>query len=229
MKIMIAGASGGIGKFLTKKFDIGKNELFLTYNKNKSNLYIPKFSPYSSFKCNFTSRIDVEAFFSDIKSLDVIINVMGNCSNNLICQMKEEEWDDVISSNLKTVFLSCKYGAEKIVENGHIINISSVLGSIGMIGASNYVASKGGVESFTKSFALECLHGKNLFVNAIALGYFNVGMGLQISDKIATIIREKIPLKEFGEPEEIYKLIMYIISSRYLVGQVIHLNGGLKL
>jgi len=226
---MIAGASGGIGNLLTNKFDTEKNELILTYNKHKNKLYIPKFAKYLVFKCNFVSDKEVKILFSKIESLDVLINVMGHFANNLICQMNEEEWDIVIASNLKTVFLSCKYGIEKIVKNGHIINISSVLGSLGMIGATNYVTSKGGVEAFTKSFALECLYRNKVFVNAIAIGYFKVGMGLQLTDKIANMMREKIPLKEFGEPKEIFKLIEYIISSQYLVGQVIHLNGGLRV
>ncbi|MFX0071254.1 MAG: SDR family oxidoreductase [Candidatus Hermodarchaeota archaeon] len=229
MKIMIAGASGGIGSFLTEKFDIESNELFLTYNTSKSKIYNTKKAKSTILQCNFTKKEEVKKVFSTIESLDVLINVMGHVENCLICSMEEEEWDRVIASNLKTVFLSCRYGIEKMVENGHIINISSILGSIGMIGATNYAASKGGVESFTRSFALECLHKRRVFVNAIALGYFKIGLGLELSTKIEALTKQKIPLKEFGESEEIYKLIKYIISSTYLVGQVIHLNGGLKL
>ena len=110
---------------------------------------------------------------------------MGHVENELVRRMDVGAWDRVIESNLKTVFLSCRYGITKVVQGGHIINISSILGSMGMIGASNYVAAKGGVESFTKSFALECLHKTRVFVNAIALGYFKIGMGLTLSEKIA--------------------------------------------
>ena len=229
MKIMIVGASGGIGKFLTKKFDIDTNELYLTYNTSKDKIYKTRFAKTHISKCNFMRKNDVEEVFSKIESLDVIINVMGTVENNLIARMLEEEWDQVISSNLKTVFLSCRYGISKIVENGHIINFSSVLGSTGMIGASNYVASKGAVEAFTKSFALECLHKNRVFVNTIALGYFKIGMGLNLTDKISNMIKDKIPLKEFGEPDEIFKLVEYILSSKYLIGQIIHLNGGLYI
>jgi 3-oxoacyl-[acyl-carrier protein] reductase len=229
MKIMIAGASGGIGRFLTKKFDSEKNDLILTYNTSKDQIYKIKKANSTIFKCDFTKIEEVKSVFSKIKSLDVLINVMGHVENSLICQMEEEEWDRVIASNMKTVFLSCRYGVDKLVENGHIINISSVLGCMGMIGATNYAAAKGGVESFTKSFALECLHDRKIYVNAIALGYFNIGLGLNLSEKIVKITKQKIPLKEFGDPEEIYKLIKYIISSRYLVGQIIHLNGGLRI
>ena len=154
---------------------------------------------------------------------------MGHVENELVRRMDVGAWDRVIESNLKTVFLSCRYGITKVVQGGHIINISSILGSMGMIGASNYVAAKGGVESFTKSFALECLHKNRVYVNAIALGYFKIGMGLTLNEKIANYICQQIPLREFGEPDEIGKLVKYIISSQYLVGQVIHLNGGLRI
>ena len=154
MKIMIAGASGGIGQYLTKEFDTEENELFLTYNRSKDKIYQVRKAKSKVFKCDFTNSEDVEQVYSNIPSLDVLINVMGHVKNNLICRMSEDEWDAVIASNLKTVFLSCRFGIDKLIENGHIINMTSVLGSTGMIGATNYVASKGGVEAFTKSFAM---------------------------------------------------------------------------
>ena len=229
MKIMIAGASGGIGQYLTKEFDLEGNELFLTYNKSKDKICQVKKAKANIIQCDFTNGENVQEVLSNISSLDVLINVMGYVANNLICRMSEDEWDAVIASNLKTVFLSCRYAIDKIVENGHIINITSVLGSTGMIGATNYVASKGGVESFTKSFALECLHKRKVFVNAIALGYFKIGMGLNLTEKIIDLVKKNIPLGDFGEPEEIGNVVKFIISSRYLVGQIIHLNGGLRI
>ncbi len=229
MKIMIAGASGGIGNYLSKKFDSERNELYLTYNTSKNKICKTEYALSHVLKCNFTKKEEVEKIFENIPSLDVLINVMGHFENCLIYQMDEGEWDRVIASNLKTVFLSCRFAIEKMVDYGHIINISSVLGSTGMIGASNYVATKGAVEAFSRSFALECLHNRRVFVNSVALGYFKIGMGLQLDEKIKTIVKEKIPLKDFGDPDEIFKVIQYIISSKYLVGQVIHINGGLKL
>ena len=229
MKIMIAGASGGIGTFLTREFDTENNQIILTYNRSKNKLYNPQYARTTVYQCDFTKDEQVKGILDEIDRIEVLINVMGHVENELVCRMDEGEWDRVIESNLKTVFLSCRYGIAKVVEGGHIINISSILGSMGMIGASNYVAAKGGVESFTKSFALECLHKNRVYVNAIALGYFKIGMGQNLSEQIANLIRQQIPLKEFGEPEEISKLVKYIISSQYLVGQVIHLNGGLRI
>ena len=230
MKIFIAGASGGIGRYLTKEFDTNENRLYLTYNKSKEKILKTKNALSTEvFKVDFTIYKEVEATFSNLESLDLLINVMGHVENNMISRMSEEEWDRVIASNLKTYFLSCKYGIEKIVENGHIINFSSILGSTGMIGATNYSTAKGGIESFTKSFALECLHRRRVFVNAVALGYFEIGMGLKLSKKIEDTVKLRIPLNEFGDPKEIIKVVRYIISSKYLVGQIIHINGGLRI
>ena len=229
MKIMIVGASGGIGNLLTKHFDSKENDLFLTYNKSRNKIYPTRNAKSTIIKSDFTNVNDSENAFSDIEPLDVLINVIGCVANNLIYRMEEQEWDAVINTNLKSIFLSCRYGIPKMVEEGHIINFSSVLGRMGMIGASNYAASKGGVESFTKSLALECLHNRKIYVNAIALGYFKIGLGTDLSEKIVNTIKEKIPLKDFGEPDEIIKAVDYIISSKYLVGQVIEINGGLLL
>jgi len=229
MKIMIVGASGGIGRLLTKHYDTKENKLYLTYNTSKENILSVANAKFTILKCDFTKKQEVERIYSNINSLDIIFNALGVVANNLIYRMEEEEWDRVIDTNLKSVFLSCRYGYEKLVEKGHIINFSSVLSRMGMIGATNYVASKGGIEAFTRSFALECLHEKKIFVNGVALGYFKVGMGLILSEKITKLMKEKIPIKEFGEPTEILKVVDYIISSEYLVGQIINLNGGLVL
>jgi 3-oxoacyl-[acyl-carrier protein] reductase len=227
MNIMIAGASGGIGNYLTEQFDVDGNLLYLTYNSSRDKVFPVTKAQSIIHKCDFSNSKDVECIFSQITSLDVLINTMGHVENNLIKNMEEGEWDRVIASNLKTIFLSCKSGVSKMVDNGHIINISSVLGNMGMIGATNYVAAKGAVEAFTKSFAMECLLKRRIFVNAISLGYFKTGLGLKLTENIYKMVCEKIPLKEFGEPEEIMKAVNYMISSKYMVGQILHINGGL--
>lgn len=226
---MIVGASGGIGNLLTKHFDSNENELYLTYNKSRNKIFSPRNAKSTIIKSDFTKVNEVEKAFLNIEPLNVLINAIGCVANNLIYKMEEQEWDTVINTNLKSIFLSCRYGIPKMVEESHIINFSSVLGRMGMVGATNYAASKGGVESFTKSLALECLHNRKIYVNAVALGYFKIGMGLELSEKIVNTIKEKIPLKDFGEPDEIIKAVDYILSSKYLVGQIIEINGGLLL
>ena len=230
MNILITGASGGIGRHLTEHFDKPGNALFLTYRTYQShlrNVAIPAAaSAEMIIMCDFTKSADVQALFDRIRSLDVIVNCMGHVENSLAVRMDEEQWDRVIDSNLKTVFLSCKHGAPLMAPCGHIVNISSVLGSLGMPGASNYCAAKGAVEAFTRAFALECIP-RGIFVNAIALGYFKTGLGLELSPKSVEAALSRIPLRRFGEPGEISRAVDYVIASRYMTGSVLHLNGGL--
>jgi len=228
LKVLIAGASGGVGSQLVKAFDDPNNELLLTYNTNN---YFDKDQKrkHQIIKCDFSNENDVINLFSNVENLDVVINSFGSNKNKLINNMRIQDWNSVIQYNLTSTFLSCKYAQDKLKHHGHIINMSSVVGSIGAIGATNYAAAKGGVEAFTKSFALECLLKNNIYVNCIALGYFNIGMGNRLDENIIKEVKNRIPINEFGNPDEISKLVKYIISSRYLVGQIIHLNGGLYL
>tara|TARA_Y100001970_G_scaffold63174_1_gene80871 strand:+ start:12799 stop:13485 length:687 start_codon:yes stop_codon:yes gene_type:complete len=228
LKLLIAGASGGVGSQLVKAFESSNNELVLTYNSNNS-FDDNQRMKHQIIKCDFSNEDDVINLYSQVESLDIVINTFGYNKNKLIKNMKLDEWNSVINFNLTATFLSCKYAQNKIRNHGHIINISSVLGRIGSIGAANYAAAKGGVEAFTKSFALECLLKNNVYVNCIALGYFRIGMGEKLDEKIIKDVKNRIPLNSFGDPEEISNLVKYIISSRYLVGQIIHLNGGLFL
>ncbi len=228
MKILIAGSSSGIGTELTKNFDKEGNFLYLTYRQNKNNIYKPKNAEYKCLQIDFLDEKMVDANFKYIDNLDIAINVLGNIDNSLIKNMKSSQWNDVINNNLNVIFYATRAEIQKMNQNSHIINISSVLGTTGIVGASNYVAAKGGVEAYTKSLAKETIKSK-IFVNCIALGYFSIGLGLKLTPKIIELTKTKIPLGEFGNPNEVSKLVNYIISSRYLVGQIIHLNGGFRI
>ena len=109
-----------------------------------------------------------------------------------------------------------------------IINISSVLAKSGAYGAVNYAASKGGLEAFTRSLSREVIK-KGIFVNAIALGFFNIGLGLRLPTKVKQKAIKKTLIGRFGDPAEITKLVEYLISQRFMVGQVIHLDGGYEI
>jgi len=222
MNIMIVGAAGGVGHLLAKHFDTPLHHLYLVGHKEKVHI------PYNgqAIYTDFTSEKNVEAVFSRIKTLNLLINAQGVTADNLIKNMGKSEWDMVLDVNLTSVFLACKHAYFKMKPLSHIINFSSVLAKTGMIGASNYAASKGAIESFTKSFALEAIRNA-VFVNCISLGYFDIGMGRRLSDKITRSVERKIPLGYFGHKDEILKLVEYIIQSTYLVGQTIELNGGL--
>lgn len=224
MKIMITGSSGGIGTILTEAFDSYENELMLVINRTKP-YHAVKNALVQYITCDFTNFDMVKNIFNCV-DIDSIINTIGRFDNSLISRMENHQWDSIITDNMKPAFLCAKFGLPCMKEGGHIINISSVVASTGMIGASNYAAAKGGIEAFTRSFALEAIR-KGVFVNAISLGYFKIGMGLKLDTKIESMVKDKIPLKTFGEPEEIVKLVKYLISTRYMIGQTIHLDGGL--
>ena len=229
LNILIVGASGGIGRVLTEHFDRSRNFIYGTYNFNPQKLYEPCRAIFDGFEVDFTKPRQVQSFFSKIpfQHLDAIINCLGVTRNRLIVKMQDEDWDDVINSNLKSVFLSCKHALPHLKDEGHIINISSVLGQMGMPGASNYSAAKGAVEAFTRSFSQECLLKRKIFVNAISLGYFKIGMGLDLAPDIAEAMKQKIPLKDFGEPSEIALAVDYVLASKYLSGSTLQVNGGL--
>lgn len=145
-----------------------------------------------------------------------------------ITNMDEEQWDRVFDVNLKGAFLCTKYAIPRMARNSHIINISSVVSKTGAVGASNYAASKGGLESFTKSVAREVIK-EEIFVNCISLGFFEIGLGAHLEQKVRDFTLEQIPLHRFGDPMEIVRTVKFIIGSRYLVGSVINLNGGIHL
>ena len=207
MNIMIVGAAGGIGQLLAKNFDFDWNYLYLVGHKEK--VYRPSKAKYIEIYTDFTKETSVEHVFSRIKGLDLLINAQGTVANSLIKNMELDDWNKVMDVNVKSIFLTCKCAYPIMNPFGSIINFSSVLATTGMKGASNYAASKGAIESFTKSFALEAISDA-IFVNCIALGYFNVGMGLKLEGKIVEKATRKIPLHYFGHEAEIVKLVNYI-------------------
>ncbi|MFC5702199.1 3-oxoacyl-[acyl-carrier-protein] reductase [Cohnella faecalis] len=164
--------------------------------------------------------------------LDILVNNAGITRDNLIMRMKEEEFDDVIETNLKGVFNGIKAVTRSMMKQryGRIINISSVVGSLGNPGQANYVAAKAGVIGLTKSAARE-LASRGITVNAVAPGFIETDM----TDKLTAEIREKmlteIPLGRMGRPEEIAEAVLYLASdaSSYMTGQTLHVDGGMYM
>lgn len=164
--------------------------------------------------------------------LDILVNNAGITRDNLIMRMKEEEFDDVIETNLKGVFNGIKAVTRSMMKQryGRIINISSVVGTLGNAGQANYVAAKAGVIGLTKSAARE-LASRGITVNAVAPGFIETDM----TDKLTGEIREKmlteIPLGRMGRPEEIAEAVLYLASdaSSYMTGQTLHVDGGMYM
>ncbi len=164
--------------------------------------------------------------------LDILVNNAGITRDNLIMRMKEEEFDEVIETNLKGAFNGIKAVTRSMMKqrSGRIINISSVVGTLGNPGQANYVASKAGVIGLTKSAARE-LASRGITVNAVAPGF----IGTDMTDKLPAEMREKlekdIPLGRIGRPEEIASAVLYLASdaASYMTGQTLHVDGGMYM
>ncbi|MBI3317121.1 MAG: 3-oxoacyl-[acyl-carrier-protein] reductase [Candidatus Omnitrophica bacterium] len=162
--------------------------------------------------------------------VDILVNNAGITKDNLLAIMPEKDWDDVLSTNLKSAFLFSKACAKPMVKqrSGVIINISSVVGITGNAGQANYAASKAGMIALTKSAARE-LARRNIRVNAIAPGFIQTQMTNKLGDALKQKVLEQIPLGRMGEPKEIADVAVFLASehSRYITGQVIVVDGGM--
>lgn len=183
---------------------------------------------------------DFEAAQNLIKSaidtfghIDIVVNNAGTTRDTLLLTMKEDAWDTVIDTNLKSVFNVCKAAARPMVrrkQGGRIINISSVVGLTGQEGQSNYAASKAGIIGFTKSLAKE-LGQRQITVNAIAPGFFPTALTDSLPDAVKDHYMSLIPLKRWGELPEVGYLVSFLASDKaaYITGQVINVDGGIAM
>ena len=237
-KIIITGASGGIGSKITDKFFESNYKLILTSSSkekleslknkygNKHYYYILNFNDKNNFEDTLKS------IASEHNDLSVIVNNAGITNDSLILRMKNDQWDDVIQANLTSNFLIIKYLLPNMIKNkfGKIIGISSVVGTSGNPGQSNYVASKSGMNGFYKSLALE-VASRNININIISPGFISSPMTDKLSEKQKHQILEKIPMKRFGQPEDVANIVYFLSSndSNYITGQNFHINGGMLM
>lgn len=165
-------------------------------------------------------------------SIDILVNNAGITRDNLLMRMKEDEWDDVMNTNLKGVFLCTKAVARQMMKQraGRIINISSIVGVMGNAGQANYVAAKAGVIGLTKTSARE-LASRNILVNAVAPGFITTEMTDALPEDIKNSMLAQIPLAKLGQPEDIAKTVAFLASddANYITGQTIHIDGGMYM
>ncbi|XRD25891.1 3-oxoacyl-[acyl-carrier-protein] reductase [Lysinibacillus fusiformis] len=165
-------------------------------------------------------------------SLDILVNNAGITRDNLLMRMKEDEWDDVLDTNLKGVFLCTKAVTRQMMKQraGRIINISSIVGVAGNADQANYVAAKAGVIGLTKTTAKE-LASRNILVNAIAPGFIETEMTDQLPEDIKQGMLTQIPLAKLGQPEDIAKAVVFLASedANYMTGQTLHIDGGMVM
>ncbi|SMO42102.1 3-oxoacyl-[acyl-carrier-protein] reductase [Fodinibius sediminis] len=174
----------------------------------------------------------IGGIIDDWDKLDILVNNAGITRDNLILRMNEEQWDQVIDTNLKSVFNYSKAVAKPMMRNrgGSIINISSVVGLSGNAGQSNYAASKAGIIGFTKSFAKE-LASRNIRANVIAPGYITTEMTGELDDNILKSIEDETPLGRPGEAVEVAHAVAFLASelSSYITGETLRVDGGMAM
>ena len=189
-----------------------------------------------AIQANVANGDEVKAMIKEVVSqfgsVDVLVNNAGITRDNLLMRMKEQEWDDVIDTNLKGVFNCIQKVTPQMLrqKSGSIINLSSVAGAVGNPGQANYVATKAGVIGLTKSAARE-LASRNITVNAVAPGFIVSDMTDALSEELKAQMLEQIPLAKFGEDSDIANTVAFLASekAKYITGQTIHVNGGMYM
>ena len=236
-KILITGATGGIGKALVKKFTSLEGNVLATGTKNeKLDLLKKEFPEINILKFDISEHSKIEEFIenvnSQLTSLDVVVNNAGITLDNLSLRMKNEEWQKVIDINLTSTFLLCKYAIKKMLKNkyGRIVNITSIVGHTGNIGQANYAASKSGMIGMTKSLAIEYAK-KNITLNCVSPGFIQSNMTDKILESIKAVLTSKIPMSKLGSGEDVANTVAFLSSdaASYITGETIHVNGGMYM
>ena len=230
--VLIIGASGGIGRELVKFFSNENYNLICHYYSNRKEL--DSIPDSHVFQADITSEESVcsmiKQILNDFEKIDVLINAAGVSISSISWKTKVADWDKTIGINLNGPFLCIREVLPSMRQNnfGRIINLSSVVGQIGVVGTVAYAASKSGLFGMVKTISKE-IGDKDITINNIALGYFNRGMIEQVPDELKNEIISSIPIKKLGEVKQLADCIEYLIkeSSNYITGQTINLNGGM--
>jgi 3-oxoacyl-[acyl-carrier protein] reductase len=236
-KILITGATGGIGHSLVKKFyELGSIILATGTNEDKLNKLKNEFKniKIKSFKLDQHSEIEkfVDSCHSELGSIDILINNAGITLDNLAIRLTDENWKKVIDINLTSTFLMCKQTIKKMLKNkqGKIINITSIVAHTGNLGQANYAASKAGIIAFSKSLAIE-YSKKKINVNCISPGFIKTEMTDKINEDFKKTLIAKIPSGDLGKGEDVANCSAFLASemSDYITGETIHVNGGMYM
>tara|TARA_E500000331_G_C17213056_1_gene694641 strand:+ start:439 stop:1170 length:732 start_codon:yes stop_codon:yes gene_type:complete len=236
-KVLITGATGGIGGSLVKKFLSLDSEVLGTgTNSEKLEKLKSEYSKIKVKKFDISSHSQIEKFIEEVSEelggLDILINNAGINRDNLSLRMKDDEWQKVIDVNLTSTFLLSKYAIKKMLKSGsgRVVNITSIVGHTGNIGQSNYAASKAGVIGMSKSLSIEYAK-KNITVNCISPGFIVTDMTNKIPEKIRSILISKIPMGKLGSVDDVSNCAAFLSSDEasYITGETIHVNGGMYM
>lgn len=237
---IITGASRGIGRAIALAMAKAGADIVVNYASNDraaaevADLIKATGRRAFLFKANVADAQEadnlVKAALTEFGRVDILVNNAGINRDGLILRMKDEDWDAVLSVNLKGAFNCARAAAREMVKNqyGRIINISSVVGLTGNVGQANYAAAKAGLLGMTKALAKE-LCSRNITVNAVAPGFVNTEMTAGLPEKVTEKLLAQIPMKRFGEPEDIAGLVVFLATdaASYITGQTIAADGGM--
>ncbi|MFK2824964.1 3-oxoacyl-[acyl-carrier-protein] reductase [Bacillus sp. B190/17] len=239
---LVTGASRGIGREIALELARAGADVAVNYSgsETKANEVVAEITALGrkafAVQCNVSDsesvaemvKQTIEAF----GKIDILVNNAGITRDNLLMRMKEQEWEDVIDTNLKGVFLCTKAVTRPMMKqrNGRIINIASIVGVCGNPGQANYVAAKAGVIGLTKSAAKE-LASRGITVNALAPGFITTDMTDALPEEAKEAMLKQIPLDRFGEPADIAKAVLFLASddSKYITGQTLNIDGGMVM
>ena len=236
-KILVTGASGGIGSEIVKKFvSLGGDVLGTGTKAEKLDLIKKQYQNIKIKKFDISEHSRIEEFIDDVVlelgGLDILINNAGTNVDNLSLRMKEEEWKKVVDVNLTSTFLLSKYAIKKMLKNkfGRVVNITSVVGHTGNLGQSNYAAAKSGIIGMSKSLAIEYAK-KNITINCVSPGFIVSDMTMNIAEKVKLYLTSRIPMGKLGTGEDVSNCVAFLSSDQasYITGETLHVNGGMYM
>ncbi len=235
---LVTGASRGIGRAIAEQLAALGAKVVGTATTEKGAAAI---SAYLADKgqglvLNVTDTDSIEQCLAEIKNqfgeIDILINNAGITRDNLLMRMKDDEWFDIIQTNLTSVFRLSKAVLRSMMKKryGRIVTIGSVVGSMGNAGQTNYAAAKAGVLGFTKSLARE-VASRGITVNAVSPGFIDTDMTKELTDDQKEAIFSQVPANRLGQPEEIAATVAFLVSApaAYITGETIHVNGGMYM
>ncbi len=235
--ILVTGASRGIGKAIASQLKaLGGNVIGTATSEHGAANISEYLGEGQGLVLNVTDDASISAMFDLIKekhgAVDILVNNAGITRDNLMMRMKDDEWNDIIDTNLTSVFKISKAVLRAMMKkrNGRIINIGSVVGTMGNAGQVNYATAKAGLIGFTKSLARE-VASRGITVNTVSPGFIDTDMTQTLTDEQKEGIFAQVPANRLGKPEEIANAVAFLASdsAAYITGETLHVNGGMYM